>query len=149
MTLRDNVQTVIVGELALDGADALVARLGRLARDLRQSIAAEAVAAAGAVFLNTMRALAPDDTLRRSIELVVRSYPDHDVTMALVGPTWPDGAHGPMRELGTQERFTRAGHYRGRMRATPFVGPTFDAYRGDAQEALAASLADSLAREAA
>lgn len=59
--------------------------------------------------------------------------------MAILGPSWPLGAHGHLVELGTKRRKLKgegkypAGTNRGRMRRQPFLKP---AYKGKVRPAM-------------
>lgn len=135
--------------MTLEGQDELRAKLAALDQVLRQQLALEAVAAAGKVFVDPLRSAAPDATLRRSIDTVARLDAESGFAISLTGPSWPLGAHALWRERGTKDRYTRDGVYRGRMPATPFVLPTYEQRKGQAQSVLASSLVAGVERSAA
>ena len=66
--------------------------------------------------------------LRKSIIARIRRYPLRWV--AIIGPKWPEGAHGHLIEKGTKDRFHKAGvgvrRYVGKLLPKPFLRPAYD-----------------------
>ena len=79
-----------------------------------------------------------------SIGVRIRNYRNTDTKIAVIGPKWPQGAHGHLVEFGTLPRWTQTkgffnqlrhglkGAYRGIMPAKPFLRPAFDSRVGEA-----------------
>lgn len=78
----------------------------------------------------------------------IKAYRRTGVTMAVIGPSWPLGAHGHLIEFGTQLRTTKTGASRGVGPAMPFLRPAFDANVGRAQRIIASVMAAGLAAAA-
>ena len=84
--------------------------------------------------------------LLKSLGVRTRRYKNTNTQIAVIGPRWPEGAHGHLVEFGTAPRWAQnkgffkqllhglKGGYRGIMPARPFLRPAFD---GRVQEALA------------
>lgn len=86
--------------------------------------------------------------LRRSIGQAVRQYKRTGVVLLVIGPRWPMGAHGHLVEYGTQPRFTKAGAFRGKMPAMPFMRSAWDANIGSSKAILQNTMRVGVLREA-
>lgn len=63
--------------------------------------------------------------LLRSLAVKTKKYAS-SVFLAVIGPQWPEGAHGHLFEFGTRARTTGKDAYRGIVPARPFLRPAFD-----------------------
>lgn len=64
--------------------------------------------------------------LKRSIGRRFRSYRKSGVSLVVVGPRWPQGAHAHWIEWGTAERMHKGGHRTGRMTARNLMARVWD-----------------------
>lgn len=144
-------------QFTLIGDKELIDAFGDLARRARSSIVSKALRAASRPIVNAardnIRAQQSDNpyrsygkqpgNLRKSMGLRIKTYRNSGTTIAVVGPRWPQGAHGHLIEFGTTERLTKgegkvpAGVSRGFMPARPFLRPAFDVFKGQALAILA------------
>ena len=129
-------------QLTLIGDKELLAAFGDLERRAQSGIVGKALRAASRPIVNAAR-----DNLRagnhkftgnliKSIGLRIKTYRKDGRTIAVIGPRWPEGAHGHLVEFGTGPRQTEKGKSTGFMPATPFLRPAFDAFKGAALQIL-------------
>lgn len=74
--------------------------------------------------------------LRKSIGYRLKTYKRTGVMVLVLGPRWPQGAHGHLLEYGTAQRQTSEGLNRGIGPALPFLRPAWDANIGRAKAIL-------------
>jgi len=146
----NTVQFVLTGEKELKWM------LESLPRKMSGPVVRKALREGSKPILAAARAAAPvGDTgnLKKSMSpgrgIRIKTYRNSGVTLAVIGPSWPLGAHGHLIEFGTKLRETETGASRGVGPAIPFLRPAFDANVGRAQRIIASVMADGLAKAAA
>lgn len=139
----------------VQGDRALESFLKALGPTLERRIIRQALKAGGAQILKRAKQLAPKGktgNLRRSLAVSrgrrIRKYP-HGNLVAILGPSWPLGAHGHLIEKGTRLRKTKDGASRGRMPAQPFMGPAFEGRKERALRVLREKIRQGIKRELA
>lgn len=136
------------------------ALLAQLPIELRERAQRAALRAAGRVVANRAKRLAPkqsqaDDprpakpSLASTIKVVIRGYGDR--ALAVVGPSWPYGAHGHLVEQGHRVVVSR-GVDRGQptgaiVPGKEFLAPAVDQTMGEQHLAFIGSLQKAIARE--
>lgn len=123
--------------------------LGRLALQMRGKILVQGVRAAGRVAANAAKTLAPKPgypgdkpdrkPLNQTIKVVVRDYSNGPA--AVVGPQWPEGAHGHLVEFGHQLPDGS------RTKPKPFLRPAADSTKTQQQSALIAKVDAGVRKE--
>ena len=111
-------------------------------REGSKPILAAARSSAPASEGNLKKSMSPGRGIR------IKTYRYSGVTIAVVGPSWPLGAHGHLVEFGTKMRKTKNGRSTGVGPAKPFLRPAFDANVGLAQRIIASVMASGLAAAA-
>ena len=134
--------------MKLDGDVQLQATLARMSRRMRSGVMGKAMREASRPLINRARAnLLGRGNIRsgdlyKSIGARIRTYRNSNNTIAVVGPRYPQGAHGHLVERGTKPRWSggagfllkgksrfllapTARRYRGIMPASPFLLPAF------------------------
>lgn len=134
------------------GASELANKLYQLDNDVRRTIAAKALDTAAAVLVGPMRAAAPvgkTGNLRASIAKATRTY--NTTAFGIVGPQYPQGAHGHLVERGSKDRYTKGKGkykvpaYRGRMPANPFIARSYASNQAQVIATLESVLATEIA----
>jgi HK97 gp10 family phage protein len=149
---KNTIQFTLVGEKELRRM------LESLPRKMSGPVVRKALREGAKPILAAARAAAPisDDKdpggLKKSMSpgrgIRIRTYRRSGTTVAVIGPAWPQGAHGHLIEFGTEPRFTKDGKYRGIGPAKPFFRPAFDANIGRAKRIIAIVMARGLAAAA-
>lgn len=138
-------------QLTLIGDKELLAAFGELGRRAQGEIVRKALRAASRPIINAARDNLQAQTggegtgnLRKSMGLRMKTYRNSGSTVAVIGPRWPQGAHGHLVEFGTTTRVTKKGISRGFMPARPFLRPAFDTFKGAALAMLASMIRNGL-----
>ena len=153
---RNTIQFTLAGEKELKRM------LESLPRKMSGPVVRRALREGAKPILAAARAAAPisDDKdpglLRKSMSpgrgIRIKTYRRTGVTLAVIGPGWPLGAHGHLIESGTKLRKTKQkpkpGLSRGIGPAKPFLRPAFDANVGLAKKIIAGVMARGLAAAA-
>lgn len=137
--------------VTLQGQRELERELFALEDALREHLSRQAIEAGAQMLVPPIREAAPrgrTGNLKKSVGYVIRNY-EGGVIVAVIGPQVPAGAHGPIVEDGTKRRETSRGFNRGEMPANPFVVPTFERYKSQAELVMASVIASGLQRRAA
>lgn len=137
-------------ELRFEGEKQLQAKLSTLSDQMQRKVARAVVRAQGLVLKKAIKRRAPTRKrkesyiaktkkgfmgmawrrrsvgLRSSISMRNWSVPKKGIIAQIVGPRWPDGAHGHLVEFG-HEMVTRSGRKVGHVRAHPFMRPAIAA----------------------
>lgn len=150
--------------LQLQGADELSNALIGLPNHLRQGVLLTAVRKAGRVMVPPLRRATPKSkrkygkqavrnpsgTLRKSTGIVVRKYRRSTlIAAAYIGHRWPKGAAAHLNELGSKERRTKQGEFRGRMPGKLYFRPVKQQCRGEVQRVMRDELSKGIANAVA
>jgi HK97 gp10 family phage protein len=136
----------------LEGVDDLVAAFDQLPKALAKSVLVDICNRAAKPIVETARALAPDDpdhpgSLKKSIG--VKRWSGSKWAGVVIGPRWPEGAHGHLVEFGTGPRYHKTtGKYVGIMPPKPFMRPAWDLHRSAALDVMRSEVWDALAKAA-
>ena len=141
-------------KMELKNDRALELALKSLGPKLETRVMARALKAGAGETLKAAKRLAPrgkTGNLRKSLAVSrgrrVRRYGRRLV--AVVGPAWPEGAHGHLIERGTRRRRTKTGADRGIMPARPFLEPAYDATKTAAVAKVKQKIRQGIEREVA
>jgi HK97 gp10 family phage protein len=137
----------------LSGTQELLEAFDELPKAVGQQVLTDICNRAAQPIVQAAKALAPDDpdhpgSLKDSIG--VRKWKGRKWTGVVIGPKWPEGAHGHLLELGTGPRYHKTtGKYVGIGPAKPFMRPAWDANKGAALDIMRNEVWDALAKAAA
>lgn len=144
---------MLEGKLNLPAFDHLTQQLRMMGSKVERKVMRKSLKAGAGVILRAAKALAPvgrTKNLKKSMAISrgvrIRKYP-HGTMMAVLGPGWPLGAHGPIVEEGTKMRRTRSGASRGRMPAMPFLAPAVAAQTAAATARVRSEVAKGIEKE--
>lgn len=140
--------------ITTEGIEPLIRRLNALPKKVQRTIARKVLRAASTPVLQEARVnldrVVSDHTgnLKKSMGRKFKTYPQQERTIVVVGPRWPEGAHGHLVEFGTGPRFTKENAYRGEMPAAPFMRPAFDSTKERVKAMIATKLGDEIEKAA-
>lgn len=113
-------QSGIKLHMAMWGVRHAMKQLGKLRESAQRKVLRSALPKASTIVIRATRPLVPKQTgvLRRSLKYSIRTPRKHggSVMYSIIGSARP-ARHWHLLELGTKERFTKAGVSRGRMTA--------------------------------
>jgi len=122
---------IVKRTIRLEGLEEVRRVLRRLPEKVRNRVLRPAVRSAGGVVQKAIRKAAPKGQprryrgkdfrggdLRRNITAIVRTYKTS--VIAVLGPKYPT-PHAQLNILGTSDRYTKAGGYRGAMKPRDFI----------------------------
>lgn len=152
--------------LSVTGLDSLVRQLKGIPDKVRTRGIRRALDDGAIPVVMQAKMRAPVDTggLRDSIDRRHRNYRRGEFQMVVIGPAWPEGAHGHLVERGTKERpRQKVNKYArmfaealgaefgttGKMPAQPFLRPAADATREHSKMLIATSLKTFIETQAA
>ena len=134
-------------QLGIIGDKELVRKLLQLDTKLRSEISRAALGIGGTMMLQAMRKTVPrgrTGNLRRSLSKKVKQYPS-GVSIAVIGPRIPMGAHAHLLEAGTEERVQqKTGRRVGRGPALWWMSKAFGASRSAIVQRMTTYLANRL-----
>jgi HK97 gp10 family phage protein len=142
--------------MQLQGERELQRTLDALDDSLQRKITKSALTKAATPIVKEMRRRAPvgrprvkypGGNLKKAMGKRVVKYPS-GVIVAVIGPRWPQGAHGHLVEFGTAPRYSKAGAYKGQMPAKAFARPAFELHKRSALNQIAVEVWDGIAQEA-
>lgn len=133
-------------KIRVEGVNLLLHRLDNLSLGLRNRIHKRAVTKGATVIRKEVRKqtpVGPTGNLKKSVASVIRKY-GQDRFVAVIGHSWPEGAHAHLIEYGTQLRSTKSGKSTGRVPPNPFMRRSLNATAEAALEVVRQELAKGL-----